>query len=194
MFRYIPGPRLLLPNLGHNSQGLDKQLYREAGSLFLSFFRKSRVRHFWRKLLRQNGTLLDLSAVRENCRVTSQYDLGSESIPLDKIVGSASRSQDFDPEFRPLLPHLRQRWVNIAALRLLNVSLPAVELVQIAEVFYVVDGHHRVSVARALGQSYIDARVVVWHLELKPSPGMVDANFAEQNVALPALSWLRADS
>ena len=118
---------------------------------------------------------ITISPVNEACRVAAQYELGSESVQLDKIVGSASRSQDYDANFRPLRQHLSQRWITIAILRLMNVDLPAVELIQIGDVYFVIDGHHRVSVARSLGQRYIDANVVVWHLEVKPSPGMVEA-------------------
>jgi hypothetical protein len=180
MYQYMPGASLQLQNLGLETHGLDARLYRKAGFLFLKILRQSKLKHFWHGLRRQKGTLLDLSSVQENCRVTSQYELGTESIALEKIVGSASKSQDFDSEFRPRHSHLRQCWVNVAALRLMNVSLPSVELVRIGEVYFVIDGHHRISVARALGQTHIDAKVIVWHLELTPYPGMVNAALPQQ--------------
>jgi hypothetical protein len=181
MFQYIPGTSLQLPNLGLEVQGLDAQLYREAGNLFHSLLRRSRLKHFWYSVRKQKGTLLDLASVQSNCRVTSQYDQGTDSIPLEKIVGSASRSQDYDSDFRPLDLHLKQRWVKIATLRLMNVSLPAVELVRIGEAYFVIDGHHRISVARALGQTYIDAKIIVWHLEVSLCPELVAADLQKQN-------------
>lgn len=181
MFQYIPGPSLQLPNLGLEVQGLDTQLYREAGNLFHSLLRRSRLNHFWHRVRRQKGTLLDLTSVQSTCRVTSQYDQGTDSIPLEKIVGSASRNQDYDSDFRPLHLHLKPRWVKIAALRLMNVSLPAVELVRIGEAYFVIDGHHRISVARALGQTYIDAKIMVWHLEVRLYPELVAADSQNQN-------------
>jgi hypothetical protein len=181
MIQYIPGPSLQLPNLGLEIQGLDTQLYREAGNLFHSLLRQSRLKHLWNNVRRQSGTLLDLSSVQKSCRVTSQYSLGAESISLENIIGTSSRSQDFDSEFRPLHSHLKQRWVKIAALRLMNVSLPAVELVRIGEAYFVIDGHHRISVARALEQTYIDAQVIVWHLEVRPYPEMAAADLLGQN-------------
>ncbi len=181
MFQYIPGPSIQLPNIGFEIQVQDAQLYRKASYLFHSLVRWSRLKHFWHRLLRQNGTLLDLSSVQKNCKVASQYQTGSESIPLEKIVGSASRSQDYDPEFRPLHAHLHQRWVKIAALRLANVNLPVVEVIRIGEAYFVVDGHHRISVARALGQTDIDAQVMVWHLEIKPYPEMAVVDLSGQN-------------
>lgn len=86
--------------------------------------------------------------------------LGTVVVPLEKIVGSEGRRDDFDASFRPLKKHLSERWISIAAARRAGVVLPAVELVQDGEVYYVRDGHHRISVARALGQLEIDARVV----------------------------------
>ena len=42
--------------------------------------------------------------------------------------------------------------------------LPAVVLVQVGDIYFVQDGHHRISVARALGQSEIEARVTIWQV------------------------------
>jgi hypothetical protein len=61
--------------------------------------------------------------------------------------------------------------------------LPPVVLVQVGDVYFVRDGHHRISVARALGQLDIEAEVTVWHLsgplpwdaaERPSRPGLAD--------------------
>jgi hypothetical protein len=85
---------------------------------------------------------------------------GIISVPLSKIVGTECRSEDFDASFRPLKKHLRERWISVASARRTGIVLPAVELVQDGSEFYVRDGHHRISIARALGQLEIDARIV----------------------------------
>jgi hypothetical protein len=82
------------------------------------------------------------------------------SVPLEAIVGSEDRSGDFDAAFRPLRRNTRDRWISVAVARRQGVALPAVELVQTAEGYYVRDGHHRISVARAAGQQAIEARIV----------------------------------
>ena len=82
------------------------------------------------------------------------------SVPLSKIVGTECRSEDFDASFRPLKKHLRERWISGASARRAGIVLPAVELVQDGDEFYVRDGHHRISIAKALGQLEIDARIV----------------------------------
>jgi len=156
-------------------QRLDLQNYLKATSLFSSLRRKAEFLQIWYRFRKQRSKLLDLSTINDACRVKAQYDLGSQSVVLDQIVGSESRSQDYDAKFRPLRNHLKQRWVGIAALRMMNVDLPNVELIQIGDAYFVIDGHHRISVARSLGQTYIDANVIVWHLEVKPLPMMVES-------------------
>ena len=83
-------------------------------------------------------------------------------VPLNQIKGSENRSADFDARFYPLKSEDQERWVEIALLKLKNANFEAVNLIQIEDVYFVRDGHHRVSVARALGEQYIDAEVTVW--------------------------------
>jgi hypothetical protein len=85
---------------------------------------------------------------------------GTEVIPIKKIVGTEGRSEDFDADFHPLKKHNRERWISVAVARQMDVILPAVELIQKGDEYYVRDGHHRISVAKARGQLEIDARIV----------------------------------
>ena len=188
MFQSISRPNFYVPNQALQMQGLDIQLYRKADDLFNSLRSRASLKQLWYGLKRQASKLMDLSVINDSCRIKAQFDLGSQSVALDQIVGSASRSQDYDADFRPLSAHLRQRWVKIAALRLMNVSLPNVELIQIGDAYYVLDGHHRISVARALGQKFIDAQVVVWHLEVRPSPEMIAERPIERQYCPSGLS------
>jgi hypothetical protein len=84
---------------------------------------------------------------------------------MDRIRGSEGRCNDFDTHFRPLTGLSRDRWTSIYCARQEGVALSLVELVQVGDTYYVRDGHHRISVARALGQETIDARVTVWEVE-----------------------------
>jgi hypothetical protein len=85
--------------------------------------------------------------------------LGVEVVRLDSIVGSVDRTRDFDRHFRPTSARVRQRWERIAAAMRRGVPMPPVLLMRIGEIHFVEDGHHRISVARALGWDVIDARV-----------------------------------
>jgi hypothetical protein len=82
------------------------------------------------------------------------------SVPIRQIKGSLSRTSDFDAGFNPLTEACRSRWVSILTAICQSIPMPAVELVQFGPTYYVVDGHHRISVAKSLGQQAIDAHIV----------------------------------
>jgi hypothetical protein len=83
-----------------------------------------------------------------------------QDIPLAQIKGTVNRCCDFDCEFYPLREELEDRWVRVASMTLQEHSMPPVELIQRGDVYYVQDGHHRVSVARALTYLTIEAIIV----------------------------------
>ena len=89
----------------------------------------------------------------------SERKLGLQIVALDTIVGSVDRGREFDRSFRPTSGRVRSRWEHIAAAVRRGESMPPVDLRRIGEIHFVSDGHHRVSVARALGRVDIDAYV-----------------------------------
>ncbi len=103
--------------------------------------------------------LLNLSEMRKFDPTCQREPPGCQTIPIDRIRGSESRCDDFDSNLRPLQDHTRQRWIIIAVARISGAPLPAVELIQLRGFYFIRDGHHRVSVARALGERYIEAIV-----------------------------------
>lgn len=119
----------------------------------------------WRflcRLTRKSFLLMDFSAVQKNCQLDSQYDLGVQTIPLDQILGSVGRVNDFDAKFFLRTEKAcKERWMRIAQMILSGESVPAVDVVQMGDRYFVKDGHHRVSAARALGMKYIEAQVCV---------------------------------
>lgn len=104
-------------------------------------------------------TLRDLNEDTSDCRICGQRHIGVTTVGLDRIIGSEGRSEDFDRQFRPLQTHTRARWYSIARAREQNVPLPAVDLIQVGDAYYVRDGNHRVSVVKSRGQISIDANV-----------------------------------
>lgn len=86
-------------------------------------------------------------------------DRGVQTIPVDAIAGSASGNQNFDDAFNPRHVNLRERWAQVRAAYYEDRGLPAIEVYQLEDSYYVIDGHHRVSVARFIDQVYIDAHV-----------------------------------
>lgn len=110
---------------------------------------------------RRPNELLSFDVVRRALPVYSQSYRGVREVPVEKIIGTTSnRYTDFDRAFLPSQARTKSRWKAIDEARLRDESLPPVQLYKVGEVYFVRDGHHRVSVARQIGQTYIDAEVV----------------------------------
>ena len=103
--------------------------------------------------------MLPFEEVVEALGRTGQRDVGLQVVPLDAIVGTVDRTRDFDRGFRPTSQRLRSRWERIAAAQRRGESLPPISLYRVGDLYFVRDGHHRVSVAKSLGRSDIDAYV-----------------------------------
>jgi hypothetical protein len=89
-----------------------------------------------------------------------EISLGVQRIALDTIVGTVDRRRTaFDRDFRPMSDEVRGRWERVLAARRRGAELPPIEVYRIGELHFVQDGHHRVSVARALGDETIEAHV-----------------------------------
>ena len=93
-----------------------------------------------------------------------------ESVDTERIIGSVGRAHELARDFRP--PRRRRRVPDnerfafaVGALRT-GRALPPVELYRLGDGYYVLDGHHRVAAALAVGQLALDARVT----EFAPHP------------------------
>ena len=105
------------------------------------------------------NVILPFEEVVEALGRKGERSLGLQTIELDSIVGTVDRGRDFDRSFRPTSGSVRQRWERIASAQRRGESLPPIDVYRIGELHFVKDGHHRVSVARALGLDVIDAYV-----------------------------------
>ncbi len=85
--------------------------------------------------------------------------LGLQVIALESIVGSVDRTRDFDRWFRPRSGRSRERWERLARAQRRGEAIPPIDVYRVGELHFVKDGHHRVSVAHALGFRTIDAFV-----------------------------------
>jgi uncharacterized ParB-like nuclease family protein len=114
-------------------------------------------------LTRRSRRLISLDRVLEAAGVEGKSFGGVQEIPLDKVVGSAAadaKAADFDPAFLPANRRLRDRWTRIYTAMVEGDELPPIDVYKLDDYYYVIDGHHRVSVARSLGRDVINARVV----------------------------------
>jgi len=132
-----------------------------AAGLFSREMNRARLDGLTAHIIGKSMRLLNLSEIRNFDPSCQREPPGSQTIPIDRIRGSESRCDDFDSDLRPLQDHTRQRWINIAVARISGTPLPAVNLIHLCGFYFIRDGHHRISVARALGERYIDAVVTV---------------------------------
>ena len=105
------------------------------------------------------NVILPFDEVVQALGYRGERNLGLETIELDSIVGTVDRSREFDRLFRPTSRRLRQRWERINKAMREGKGMPPIDVYRIGELHFVRDGHHRVSVARALGLEVIEARV-----------------------------------
>jgi hypothetical protein len=145
------------------NQPLLNNARQQAAEEFRRLQGKARRGQLWSAVTGRRHELLNLYEVQQGIKVESRTHAGLQMAPIAKIRGSEGRSNDFDADFRPLNGHSKDRWVNIAVARLNDEPLPAVQLVQINDTYFVRDGHHRISVAKTAGQLEIEAEVTVWH-------------------------------
>ena len=88
-----------------------------------------------------------------------ERSLGLQTIKLDSIIGTMDSRRDFDRQFRPTSGRVRERWERLALAERRGEAIPPIEVYRIADLHFVKDGHHRVSIAIATGRSVIDAYV-----------------------------------
>jgi hypothetical protein len=105
------------------------------------------------------GVVLPYDEVVKALGFVSERRLGLQAVEIATIIGTVERGRDFDRRFRPTSGRVRGRWERVAAAMRRGEALPPVDLYRIGEIHFVRDGHHRVSVACALGRTDIDAHV-----------------------------------
>jgi nucleotide-binding universal stress UspA family protein len=121
--------------------------------------RRAAIQELTARLTGRSTDLLSFEDVRQKLKFKSRSAQELREIPLDAIVGSVGRYHDFTRDFLPRLDSDQERWVGVKkALDKLG-SLPPIEVYQIGEAYFVNDGNHRVSVARQLGLTHIEAYV-----------------------------------
>ncbi len=129
-----------------------------------SDYSDARRKAFWNEVLafvnRRPNRLLSWDEVRDKLGVRGQIYRGVQPVPLNKIIGSVGRYRDFDRAFMPVQRETADRWRSIARAHYDDIGLPPVKLYKVGEVYFVLDGNHRVSVAREQGREFVDAEVI----------------------------------
>ena len=137
----------------------------------------ARLRH---ALVRRSGVVLRYEDVIDAAGYVDERDLGLQVIKLDSVVGTVDRARDFDRAFRPTSGRSRARWERIAAAYRSGQELPPIRVRRVGDMHFVVDGHHRVSAARALGLDTLDARVTEVRTQVEPATSEFELNTHER--------------
>jgi nucleotide-binding universal stress UspA family protein len=139
----------------------DANTYRQALEDFRRARSKAAMQRFWAGVRGRSLDLLPYDEISTKLRAVSQTDRGVKQVPLKDIIGSVNRIQDFDRNFLPLRDDDIHRWAGVktAMTSPLAAGVPPVSLYQIGNAYFVLDGNHRVSIAKEMGMDTIEAYV-----------------------------------
>ena len=93
-------------------------------------------------------------------RLATQRLIGLRTVRIDRIVGSVGRAGNLRDDFRPHRWQENNRYMTMLRLMDEGATLPPISLYELLNDYYVLDGHHRVGVAREIGMTFMDADVI----------------------------------
>ena len=137
------------------------------------------------RLRGKSNQLLSYDDVAEKLKLRARSERGIQHIPVDAIVGSVGRYTDFTRTFLPRRANDQQRWARVKAAMEEGAGLPPIEVYKVGDVYFVIDGNHRVSIARQEGAKTIEARVIEVQTQIPLTPDVqpddliVKAEYAE---------------
>jgi hypothetical protein len=139
--------------------------------------RRARLRALGARLRREHTSnrLLSFDDVRRELAANNRLYRGTRVVEVEEIVGSVGRWRDFDRSFLPARASVGQRWKRIDRAFHRTEDLPPVKLYKLEEAYFVVDGHHRVSVARYHDVPTLEAAVAEFHPKRLAGPAPATA-------------------
>jgi hypothetical protein len=140
---------------------------------FIRARRRARLRAVVARFRREghaSNRLLSFDDVRKELVAYNRRYRGRRVVEVEGIIGSVGRWRDFDRSFLPARTSLGERWKRIDRAFHRTEDLPPVELYEIGDAYFVVDGHHRVSVARYHDVPTVEAAVAQFHPKLSAAP------------------------
>ncbi|NLC13734.1 MAG: universal stress protein [Chloroflexi bacterium] len=139
----------------------DRNAYRKALEDFHRLRSKAALDRFWAGIRGESLDLLAYDEVSSKLRAVSQTNLGLQQVALKNIIGSVNRTSDFDRNFRPLSDGDSTRWADVKAAMTspFAAGVPPVTLYKIGEAYFVMDGNHRISIAKEMGLDSVEAYV-----------------------------------
>jgi len=113
---------------------------------------------------KRQTSLLTLDHYRDSRKIINKQKMGTQAIPVQQIKGSVTGYADYDADFYPQYG-TREVWTRRYLARLNGDSAPAIKVVKVDDSYFVEEGHIDVSIARVMGQGYIDAQITEIELE-----------------------------
>ena len=158
----------MIPYMNLNEQVLNEQVDTD----FTRARRRARLRAAVARIRREHtaNRLLSFDDVRRERVANNRLHRGTRVVEVDEIVGSVGRWRDFDRSFLPVRASVGHKWKRIDRAFQRGEDLPPVELYKIGDAYFVVDGHHRVSVARYHDVPTVEAAVAEFRPKLPAAP------------------------
>lgn len=111
------------------------------------------------RLTGRSAELLSYEEVRQKLRGRETSSRTLQDIPLKSVVGSVGRYKEFTRDFLPRKSVVADRWIRVKLAMIGSTGVPPIEVYRIGKVYFVQDGNHRVSVAREIGLTHLEAYV-----------------------------------
>lgn len=152
----------------------EEQGYKMASNLAEQDFNRARRAADWQLaigfLTGKKNDLIDYNEVRSRLSSIWNVPIVQKDIPIASIVGSVSRNNDFTRTFLPKMEHDKSRWVKVKVANESQEGVPPIDVYQIGNVYFVLDGHHRISVMKSIGADMIAANVRVINTDVPLLP------------------------
>ena len=149
---------------------VDEYKFQKAIQDFQSARQKAGIQEVLARVTGRSNQLLSYDEVAEKLKLQIRTERGLQNIPLNAIVGSVGRYTEFTRTFLPRHADDQNRWAGVKAAVEGDLGLPPIEVYKVGDVYFVVDGNHRVSIARQEGFDSIEARVIEFQTEVKLTP------------------------
>jgi nucleotide-binding universal stress UspA family protein len=144
--------------------------FRAAIQEFQTARQRASIQEVLARVTGKSNRLLSYDEVAEKLKLRTRSERGIQNIPIDAIVGSVGRYNDFTRTFLPRSNNNQQRWASVKAAMQNGAGLPPVEVYKVGDVYFVVDGNHRVSIARQERVKTIEAHVIEFNTDAQLTP------------------------
>lgn len=173
----------------------DVTTYQKALDDFKKARSKAALQRFWAGIRGKSLDLLPYDEISAKLKAFNKVDRGLQSVCLKDIVGSVGRNEDFDRNFSPLNDADIIRWASVktAMTSLNSTGLPPVSLYKIGEAYFVLDGNHRVSIAREMGLDVIEAYVTELYTRVPVSASITPEELQNKATYVEFLEQTRLD-